>query len=87
MVDWAKHTRRAVTVVGEPITVAGVACVGDFRQAQNDAFGIVDNVKPSIQIDDSISVAVGDVVVHGAVNYTVAELDRSTPGLIKAYLK
>lgn len=87
MVDFAAHARRAITVIGEPITVAGVACVGDFRHPQANAFGVVDSISPQIEIPDNVAVVVGDAVVRGAASYTVTGLDHSTPGVVKAYLK
>jgi len=79
-------------MIGEPIFVDWVACVGDFRQTQTNSFNVVGNLSPTLEIPDTVEVAIGSKVWRGDVwtdedAYTVTELDYSTPGLVKLSLK
>jgi hypothetical protein len=74
---------------GVSATVGGVALRGIFDNGYADAFGIVSGSAPVLLISSSSapSVVVGDAVVIGSSNYSVASIEPDGLGMTRLVLK
>lgn len=86
MVDFAKHARRAVIAVGQPISVGGVSCDGVFTEAHAEVLGI-EGSTPRVVVSSDIVASEGMTVVVETRSFVVITVKPDSPGLQRLILE